>query len=200
MVTSICVLSSLMATPHMQLRHLPRHDDTRRKPPTPCLNLEAEAGDGRKVQGSSNVSRCFSIPSTLLRTISRSATSCLYSSWIFCRRALSSRSCASSPSFAAPSCSRVSTRFCRLSRFSRKSARTSSILVTRACSTSRASIPCTAIVVSPFLPTELCTKSLAELLYNSCLDAVHLLVSQRAVIGAIRQGEGETFPANGHWV
>ena len=37
----------------------------------------------------------------------------------------------------------------------------SSILVIRACNTSRASIPCTAMVVSPFLPTELCTKSLA---------------------------------------
>src|SRR5262245_40811283 len=75
---------------------------------------------------------------------------------------------------------------------------TSSIFVSRACNTSSASMPCTAMVVPPFLPAELCVKSLAQLLHDSCLDAVYFFISQCAVISAIAQGEGQTLFANGY--
>src|SRR5262245_2855633 len=72
----------------------------------------------------------------------------------------------------------------------------SSIFVSRACKTSSASIPCTAMVVSPFLSTELCPESLAQLLHDSCLNAVHFIISQGAIISAIDEGKGEAFFAN----
>src|SRR5215211_2975284 len=61
MVTSIWVLSSLMATPHMQLRHLLHYDDNGRKSSHLPPWLEAKVGAGarfRAVQMFPDASAC----------------------------------------------------------------------------------------------------------------------------------------------
>src|SRR5918992_685454 len=112
---------------------------------------------------------------------------------MLCRRALSSCRRVSSSAFAATSFSSSSTRPCRLPFLSRNSAMISSILAKRVCNTSKASIPCTAMVVFPFLPAELGTELLTDVLDHPSLDAIDLLIRQGAIIGTIGECEREAF-------
>src|ERR671937_2302838 len=54
------------------------------------------------------------------------------------------------------------------------------------------------MVFHPLLPAELAVKSLAQLLHNTCLDAIHFLIRQRAVISAIGEREAQAFLPGGH--
>src|SRR5688500_12555880 len=112
---------------------------------------------------------------------------------MLCRRALSSCKRVNSSFFAAPSLSISSSRPCRLLFLSRNSAMISLIFAKRVCNTSKASIPCTAMVVFPFLPAELGTELLTDVLDHPGLDAIDLLIRQGAIISTIGECEREAF-------